>query len=177
MRKFVLLAITAIAGLVASMLLATSARADGNTVVTAGPGQYTLGFTHPTGTLSIGGGTTSARCTAAAAKGNAFLGTPRCTTRKITCPFTAPSYCSVVVNMQDSALRGPVAFVGGASIGGGIIPGSFTTISPYNCPQANVCTWKFGFSIHKFGTVQLQILNITNDNYPIVFAQATSTAH
>src|SRR4051794_30896872 len=109
MRKALLMAAVTAAAMIASLFAwASSASADGNTVLNLGPGQYTTDFSHPTGTLSVGGGTVSARCSSSAFKGNAVNNTPKCATRVITCPATSAS-CSVVVNAQENALRGPVA--------------------------------------------------------------------
>jgi hypothetical protein len=175
MRKRILLAAASVAAMSVALLLPmSSASADGTTVITAGPSQYTLGFTHPTGTLTVSGGTISARCTAAAFKGSHVTATPRCTTRKVTCPITAVNGCAVVVNFQENALRGPVAFVAGSSVTGFT---GFATLSPYNCPQAFNCSWKFAVGLNPGGTIQSQILNILDPNYVTVFAQNTLTVN
>jgi hypothetical protein len=158
-----------------SALGTVPAHADGTTVITSGPAEYTLGFTHPTGTLAVGGGTVSARCAAVSAKGSPVFATPRCTTRQVTCPVTATS-CSLAVNFQENALRGPVAFVAGIAIAGGF--GGVTTPQPYNCPGAYNCGWRLNIAFLAPGTiVQAQILNISSANFPSLFAQTTLTVH
>lgn len=176
MRKRILLAAAAVAAMsVALMLPTSSAGADGTTVITAGPAQYTLGYTHPTGSVSIGGGTVSARCTAASFVGNSVLGTPRCTTRKVACPLTA-SFCSLAVNVQENALRGPVAFVAGYTIVGGA--SGFSTQEAYNCPGANNCGWRTAWAVVAPGsTVQSQVINFLKAGAVSVFSQTTFTVH
>jgi len=176
MRKRLLLsAALAAATLVALMMPSWSASADGSTVITLGPGQYSIGFTHPTGTLSIGGGTISARCTAQAVKGSALFGTPGCATRVITCPLTASS-CSVVWNGRESALRGPVALNGPINISGGY--SGWTYLNAYNCPQAYTCGARILITgIMPGATVQAALQNVGfNPNFPNVFNQITLTA-
>src|SRR5439155_23860233 len=160
------------ASVVALMLPMSSASADGTTVITAGPGQYTVGYSHPTGTISIGGGTISARCTAQSAKGSATLFTPRCATRTIYCPTTANS-CSLIWNARESALRGPVQFGGGLLfISTGTV--TITNLSPYNCPQAFSCGLRwFVTGVAPGSYVLSQVVNVASPNYPNVFDQVT----
>lgn len=174
MRKFAIFATTTAVALVVALLLPSTARADGSTVITVGPGQYDLTFTHPTGTVSVGGGTISARCTAFSVKGSPVYLTPRCTTRPIGCPTTA-AFCSVVWNGAETAARGPVAFGGGVLWFGAI--SNFHFISPYNCPQPVTCGARFGFDVGP-GTYGLsQVVNIASPNYVTVFNQVTVTIH
>jgi hypothetical protein len=174
-RRLLLAAAVAAATITALLTTAASASADGTTVITAGPAQYTLGFTHPTGTLSVGGGTINARCTASSFVGSPLFGTPRCTTRKVTCPTTS-TFCDLAINFQENALRGPVAFVAGASFVGSI--GLVTQPEPYNCPGLYNCGWRINVGFMSPGTtVQLQIINFTKAGLPNVFAQATLTVN
>ena len=177
MRRRLLLAAAASAATIAALLVpASSASADGSIVITAGPSQYTLAYTHPTGTITVSGGTISARCTAQSFKGSSFFKTPRCTTRKIFCPLTATS-CSLAVNFQENAARGPVVFVAGVSIVGSN-SGVTSTPEPYNCPGAVNCGWRFDIDTLAPGTsVQSQIVNLSNANYPNVFAQTELTVN
>jgi hypothetical protein len=175
-RRLLVSAALAAAAVVAVLLPTSSASADGTTVVTIGPGQYTLGFTHPTGTISVGGGTISARCTAQADKGSAALQTPGCATRAIACPATATS-CSVVWNGRESALRGPVAVNGLIVISGGWATSSY--ISPYNCPQQYSCGARLLFTgIPPGSVIQAGLENVAfSPNFPNVFNQVTLTVH
>src|SRR2546421_6662522 len=145
MRKFVLLAAAVSAATAAALFVGTSsANADGSTVFNLGPGQYSIGFTHPTGTISVSGGTISARCSASSLKGSAAFNTPQCVTRPIKCPVTATS-CAVVANIRESALRGPVQVAGGLLFIGGSYTAS-AVVQPYNCPQAYSCGTRVPFA-------------------------------
>jgi len=174
MRKHLLIVATAIAAMFVAVLVPTSAHADGSTVINLGPGQYNVGFTHPTGTVTIGGGTISARCTAAAAKGSSVLLTPQCTTKPIRCPVSSAG-CAVVFALQESALRGPVAVSGNVLVTGG--SGAFDAVlQPYSCPQPNTCGTRVRDLFTPGTTIQLTTFNIAvGPNFPIVFSQATLT--
>jgi hypothetical protein len=176
MRRRLLLAAAVGAATIAALLVpASPASADGSIVITAGPSQYTLAYTHPTGTITISGGTISARCTAQSFKGSSLFKTPRCTTRKIACPTTATS-CSLAVNFQENAVKGPVYFVAGAVVSGS--PSGLTQEEPYNCPGVVNCGWRFSYATLAPGaTVQAQIINLSNANYPNVFAQTELTVN
>ena len=177
-RKVVTLIATGAAALSASLVIAaTPATADGSIIVNIGPGQYNGTFTHPTGTLSVGGGTISARCAAKSFKGSSVFLTPKCTTRVTTCPATATS-CSVVANLQEGAARGPVLIGGSISFTGGSYT-SVTVLQPYNCPKANACGTRVRFNGVAPGTsVQLAGFNaFYNPNLPGMFAQTSMTVH
>jgi hypothetical protein len=175
MRKFALLA--AAAAIAAAFVVPlTFAQADGSNILQLGPGQYTANFTHPTGTLAVGGGTISARCVATAAHGNAETGAPVCVTRVVTCPASATS-CDLIWSAQESALRGPVAVDGFIDIGGPY--GGPTFVSPYNCPQANACGAKLLYTGLAAGTsVQSEVFNIApSTTLPSVANQISLTVH
>jgi len=178
MRKRLLLsAVVAAATLVTMMLPMSPAHADGTTVLTIGPGQYTLGFTHPTGTISVGGGTISARCTAQSAKGRAALATPRCDTRPVVCPAFANS-CSFIWNLRESALRGPVVVGGGLLFSS--VPGGYTltVLSPYNCPQPFTCGTRWLIDgVAPGSPVFSSAVNLANPNFPNVFSQVSLYIH
>jgi len=174
MRKGILLAAAAAAALFAGLLTAPAASADGETVVTIGPGQYSGSFEHPTGTISVGGGTISARCVASSAKGSPVFETPSCVTKKITCPATA-AYCSMVLNFRENALRGPVV-VGAAFSYVGTV--AFVgNIQAYNCPQAFSCGAKELYAISPGTTLQSAVFNFSSPNYPNIFNQVSLTVH
>jgi hypothetical protein len=175
MRKALLVAAATAAAMLATLFAWTSsASADGNTVVNLGPGTYTTDFSHPTGTLTLGGGTTSARCSSSAFVGNATNHTPKCATRVITCPVTA-SYCTLVVNAQENALRGPVAFGAALNLVG---PAVFVSVDKaYNCPQAYSCGTKVTFLLGPGTTAQGGIQSFGTPGWPVTFIQLTSTAH
>jgi hypothetical protein len=157
-----------------SLVAAPPASADGTILITAGPAQYRLSYTHPTGTITVAGGTISARCTAQSFVGSAFFATPRCSTRLISCPTTA-NYCTLALSFQENAVRGPVEFAAGAIASSGSFA-LYTEQQPYNCPQANNCGWRVHFGYMSPGaTIQIAIVNLRNNNYPNVFAQASIT--
>jgi len=172
MRKLALLAAATAAALIAALFVGSSANADGSTVITAGPNQYSAGFEHPTGTISVGGGTTSARCTATAFKGSNVTGTPKCVTKQISCPVTAPS-CTIVWTAQENALRGPVAFGAGLLITGGV--NGAAVLSPYSCPKPYSCSLKYAINVTPGSTLQAGVVNLTTPNYPSVFTQIQLT--
>ena len=174
MRKFVLIPAAVAAAMLLALLVPSPASADGTTVISIGPSQYTIGFQHPTGTISVGGGTISARCTAGSVKASAFYLTPQCVTRLIACPVTASS-CSVVVNIHESALRGPVWVAGTLVLSGGYT--SSTVLTPYNCPGAYSCGTRIRFDGLTPGeTLQLGTFNVIDaPNYATVFGQLTLT--
>src|SRR5581483_3001689 len=118
----------------------------------------------------------SARCTASAVKGSATLLTPQCATRVISCPATATS-CSVVVNVRESAVRGPEYVIAGVSLSSGYT--SATVLTPYNCPQLFSCGTRVQLNGLTPGeTVQLGVANaLFAPNYPVVFGQLSLTAH
>ena len=160
----------------ALVVSASPANADGDTVITIGPSQYSGGFDHPTGTVSIGGGTISARCTAIAVKGSATFQTPACVTKKITCPATA-TICTMILNFRESALRGPV-YVGAALVLYSGAASYVSSIQAYNCPQAFSCGARQFYLVAAGTTLQSAVFNTAYaPNYPNVFNQVTLTVH
>ena len=173
MRRNLWLAAIAGAAMIVAVLVPTSANAATNTIVNLGPAGYTSNFASSSGTVSLGKEANSARCSAAVAKGNATFHTPQCTTRAIYCPLTANG-CSITVNAQESAVRGPVAFYSAVKFIGGAY-GTQTTLQAYNCPQANNCGVRTEFDgIAPGEGVQINVSNgFYAPNYPNVFAQVT----
>jgi hypothetical protein len=176
MRRRILIAAAGAAAITAALILPiSSASADGTTVISAGPAQYSIGFQHPTGTISVAGGTISARCSAASFKGSAVFKTPRCVTRTIKCPVTATAGCSVIWTLQENAVRGPVAVAGQVLFSGSV--GAITQIQPYNCPQPNTCglKWKIA-GISAGETMTSSAFNIVfNPSFPSLFDQLELT--
>jgi hypothetical protein len=174
MRKFVLLSAAVVVAVVAAMLVPSSASADGTTVITIGPGQYSVGYIHPTGTVTVSGGTISARCTGQSAVGSATYSTPQCATHATACPASA-NYCSVVGNFQENALRGQAGFFGITFINNGTY--SNYTVQKYNCPAAYSCVWRWTADLTAGTVVSSEIFNYENNSFPNVFLQTTLTVH
>jgi hypothetical protein len=160
MRRFAVLCASAAAVIVASLVLPTSpASADGGGVVNLGPGDYTIGFANPSGTTSTNQGAINARCATSSVTGSAANFTPRCVTRAIKCPATAPS-CTLIADVHESASRGPVAVHGQVLFVGGFPTGS-SDAQPYNCPGASNCGVRTIFTgIPPGTTMQVSAFNI-----------------
>lgn len=160
MRRFAMLCASAAAVTAAGLLLPTSpAGADGGGVADLGPGNYTIGFTHPSGTTGTSQGAITARCATSSVTGSAANFTPSCVTHAIKCPATAPS-CTLIADVHESASRGPVAVHGQVLFVGGFPTGS-AVAQPYNCPGASNCGIRTVFTGIPAGTtMQASAFNI-----------------
>lgn len=172
MRKFAILVATAVAAVLAALLVPANSSAATPPIFIGHGGTY-IQQGNPSGTVTVSGGTIYARCSNSAISGT--YGRPQCTTHGIACPATANT-CTLTVGFTDATPAGVAWAYGGAYLYNFQTYTGSQILSQYNCPAQGACGERYQiFGVNGGAVAYGVVVNEARNAFPTAAVQVTWT--